>query len=132
MADLDDFPDLDPEALANAEAALSDLSRDYLTWAEADIASLRACLTELEDHPAIATLHLDHLFRIAHDMKGQATTFGYPLVTEIAHRLSRLIETGITDPAPLRRHVEALAEVIESRLSDDGGKAGAQVLERLE
>lgn len=129
MAGADDFADLDPEALARAEAALAGLSHDYLTWAEADIASLRAGLAGLEGHPAEA---LDRLYRIAHDMKGQASTFGYPLVTEIAQRLCRLIETGQAAPDRLHLHVEALAEVVESRLTGDGGAAGRALIGRLE
>lgn len=127
-----DFADLDPDVLARAEAALADLSHDYLTWAEADIASLRAGLADLDEHPADASAILERLFRLTHDMKGQATTFGYPLVTEIGQRLCRLFEAGQVKADLLLLHVEALAEVVESRLTGDGGDAGRAIIGRLE
>lgn len=129
----DDLPD--PDALARAEAALSRLSDDYLSWAEADCAMLRTCVTEIHAHPSEATDGLWRMFRVAHDMKGQAATFGYPLVTEIALRLCRRIEaTPEPDPAALAviaRHVDALAEVVAGRLAGDGGESGREILGRL-
>lgn len=128
--------DLDPDALARAEAALARLAENYLSWAEADCASLRACLAEIEAHPADAADGLWRLFRIAHDMKGQAGTFGYPLVTEVAHRLCRSIES-MPEPdghglAHIARHVDALAEIVSGRLEGDGGERGLALLARLE
>lgn len=127
---------IDPDALARAEQALERLSGDYLTWVEADAASLRAALAELAAHPSDISDVLWRMFRIAHDVKGQATTFGYPLVTEIGRRLCHLIESRPQpqpdDIALLSRHVEALAEVITCRLTGDGGEAGRRILERLD
>lgn len=129
----DDLPDIDPQALARAEAALADLSHDYLTWAATDIAAMRACLAEVHDHPGDGKDGLARLHHIAHDMKGQAGTFGYPLVTEIGLRLCRLLqECAIPDLAVVAAHVDALADVVEQRLAGDGGEAGRNLLGRLE
>lgn len=131
-----DNPGIAPDALARAEAALTRLSDDYLAWAEADANAMRGCLAEIQSHPTDLADALWRLFRIAHDMKGQATTFGYPLVTEIGTRLCRLIEAA-PDPGPdhlhaIALHVAAMAEVVEGRLSGDGGEAGRLVLACLE
>ena len=129
-------PGIDPEALERAEAALSKLSSQYLAWAEADAASLRACLAEVQQHPSEAAAALAHLAAIAHDMKGQAATFGYPLVTELARRVCGLLAGRSTlDPdtiALLSRHVDALSEVLTRRLGGNGGDAGAEILARLD
>ncbi|MGE5548354.1 MAG: Hpt domain-containing protein [Solirubrobacterales bacterium] len=134
MADAD-LPDIDLEALERAEAALARLSDDYLTWAEADAARLCACLAETEG-PAIADKDVLHrLFAIAHDMKGQAATFGYPLITTIAHRLCRLIDHRGAETLPRARvaaHVDAVSEVLARRLSGNGGAAGQAILARLD
>lgn len=131
----DDVSDLDPDGLARAEAALSRLSDSYLTWAEADCAALAACLADIAADPTDPADGLWRLFRIAHDMKGQAGTFGYPLVTEIARRLCLAIESM---PEPdgegldhIARHVAALAEVVASRLDGDGGARGRTLLDGL-
>lgn len=130
----DPLADLDPEALARAEAALQALSHHYLDWAEADLALLRAALAEVlaqPDQPA----PLARLLTIAHDMKGQAATFGYPLITGIGESLCRLInETPTPDAATLARligMVEAITEVLNHRLEGDGGAKGRDILARL-
>ncbi|CAA7616761.1 Hpt domain-containing protein [Magnetospirillum sp. UT-4] len=136
MAEDDDLlPDLDPEALARAEAALQSLSAGYLGWAEADVASLRAGLAEMGAHPGRRADILPRLFRVAHDMKGQAATFDYPLVSDIGNRLCRFIEAhpqpDIAAEARITLLVEAIAEVLDKRLSGDGGAPGRALLDRL-
>lgn len=126
--------DLDPEALARAEAALARLADRYLDWAEADLARLEATLAALLAEPGLQAEHMAQLFLVAHDMKGQAATFGYPLVSELGNRLCRLIETrqsptqsGWDDVAAL---VAAIGEVIRRRLAGDGGIDGQRLLQR--
>lgn len=125
-----------PEALARAEQALAKLSSNYLIWAEADCASLRAALAELHDHPFDVSDVLWRMFRIAHDLKGQAATFGYPLITEIGRRLCAGIERSQTatpdEIVSLSCHIEAVAEVISRRLEGDGGVDGQEILARLD
>lgn len=122
----DDFPPLDPDALARAEAALQRLSSQYLQWAAADLAELEANLAQL---PGDASA-LQRMFVVAHDMKGQAGTFGYPLVTELGNRLCRLIEAG-GDGGDVAALVTALHQVIDGHLVGDGGEAGRALLDGL-
>ncbi|MBV8888733.1 MAG: Hpt domain-containing protein [Alphaproteobacteria bacterium] len=72
------------------------------------------------------------LFRITHDLAGQSTTFGYPLVSAIAGSLRMLIEGGAARrerayPA-VAAHIAALTEVIRLGIKGDGGSAGKQIL----
>jgi len=128
-AGADDIPDIDPAALARAEAALAALSERYLAWAGADVARLVAGLDGLRagDGGSLA-----EVFAIAHDIKGQAATFGYPLVTAIANRLCRLIEAGPADITAIAAHVDAIAAAVAQRLGGDGGDEGRRLLRRLE
>jgi len=119
-------PEIDPASLARAEAALAALSSRYLEWAEADLHRLEACHATLQTGgaPLLAALHA-----IAHDMKGQAATFDYPLVGELAARLCRRTLTeGEPDSAAIGRLVGALGEAIRLRLSGDGGDRGRRLL----
>src|SRR5262249_51708372 len=55
-------------------------------------------------------------FRAAHDIKGQAVTFGFPLVAEVASGLCRLIEET-RDPrriplALIDQHVDAVRAIM--------------------
>ncbi|CDL00357.1 Chemotaxis protein histidine kinase and related kinases [Magnetospirillum gryphiswaldense MSR-1 v2] len=125
MAGGDALPDgLDCEALARAEAALESLSQDYPRWLRADLAAARACLTP--------SLDPDRLYTILHDIKGQATTFGYPLISRISQHLCRML----TDKAPPPDHIIALLDAMESvvdhGLTGDGGAMGRELLARLD
>lgn len=130
----DGLPDLSPDDLARAEAALERLRGSYLDWAEADAGRLRACLAELRAPGADAAAVLPRLFAISHDMKGQAGTFGYPLVSELGNRLCRLIEAEpAPGPAALDRMaslVDGMARAVTERLSGDGGETGRELLAR--
>ena len=77
-------------ALARAEAAVASLAQDYATWALADVAKARTALAAAIDDPAGHAPHVEALFRVGHDLKGQGTSFGFPLVTKIGHSLCAL------------------------------------------
>lgn len=126
----DDNPALDPAALARAEAALAALADSYLGWAAADLLRLEAALARLRAEPGPESLRA--LFRIAHDMKGQASTFGYPLITDFANRLCRRIEADPADIPLMARLVAAIGAVLTGRLADDGGEAGRRLLADLD
>lgn len=134
MAGNGDGPEISAEAMARAEAALAGLTQRYITWAEADLARLRASLEEFRAAGPDAADALSTIFTISHDMKGQAATFGYPLVTELGNRLCRLIEaTPSPDSHGIGRItglVDAIGQVITARLDGDGGTLGRTLLDR--
>lgn len=128
---------IDPAALARAEAALAALGGDYLTWAANDIDRLRAAVAALrragpgsmEQRTDAARL----VFAIAHDVKGQAATFGYPLLSRFAAALCRL--TGNGEAACATRAealVAAMGLVLHGHLTDEGGEGGRVLVARLQ
>jgi len=124
---------LDPEALKRAEAALAALQHRYIEWAEADYARLDAAWAVCGPGPDCDGAALRRLFQIAHDMKGQAATFDYPLVGELGNRLCREIEAASEGLDPERRTrlavlVAAIGRVIRERLSGPGGEVGTALL----
>lgn len=125
-------PDVDPAALARAEAALADLSRSYLVWVTADLVRLDDCLAHMLSHPEDWSEGLSRLFAIIHDMKGQGATFGYPLISDLGGRLCRLLEASPEPTAENRRRISVLAaamgRVIRDRLAGDGGEDGRRLL----
>ena len=99
---MSDFDDIDNEmtredsaggmaaALARAEAAVAALARDYLVWAKADLEQSYRHLAAANDDPAQRQLHVLALFGVAHNIKGQGSSFGYPLMTRLGQSLCRL------------------------------------------
>jgi ribosome modulation factor len=81
----------DVDAIARAEAALEQLSSQFSGWMREECDRL----DRAREHVHEAGLNgraRDELFRAAHDIRGQATTLGYPLAAEAAESLCRLIE----------------------------------------
>ncbi len=69
------------------------------------------------------------LLRAAHDMKGQAATFNYPLIARVAGSLSKLIgELPRRRDLPLGlvdAHVNAIHVIYRDKVMDESNKIGA-------
>jgi hypothetical protein len=124
-------------ALARAEAAVANLAQDYATWALADVARARTALAAAVDDPARRAPHVETLFRVGHDLKGQGASFGYPLVTKIGHSLCVLTrdralhyEAKHLDLA--KSHLDAIDLILTKGIKGEGGKVGAELVGKLE
>ena len=121
---------LSADAVARAEAALRNLVAEYERRAAQDVGRLKALLAELKDGAAAPAIW-EQLHRVAHDMKGQGGTFDYALVSEIADRFCGFLKRTPPGPQaamPIGAFVEALATVLNTRLTGSGGEAGTAIL----
>lgn len=111
------------------------LAPDYPALAAETMAALRAALAACAADPPVPGAGAG-LFRAAHTLKGEGTSFGYPLVTDIAARLCAALEGGAArDPAArplLAAHVTAIEAVLAARLTGGGGPVGARLLATLD
>lgn len=125
---------LAPEALARAEAALAALHGDYLTWAANDLDRLRCAVAALRRTAAGGRAEAARVvFAIAHDIKGQAATFDYPLLSRLGMALCRLAEAGEGACATRAEALTAaMGLVLQDRLTGDGGDRGRLLVARLE
>ena len=119
----------DMAAMKRAEAAMEGLKSEFSGWISQDVTRLtaaRACYAATPDAPARA-----NLLRGAHDIKGQAPTYNYPLIARVAASLSRLIgELPSTTAVPLNlidAHVDAI-QVIHKNVMQDASNKTAQAL----
>jgi chemotaxis protein histidine kinase CheA len=122
--------------LARAQAAVDDLARGYTTWARADVDRARKALDAAMAEPAQRARHVEELFRVAHDLKGQGSSFGYPLVTRIADTLCKLTrdrklayETRHLDL--VKAHLDAAQLVLTKEIKGEGGQVGADLTAKL-
>jgi chemotaxis protein histidine kinase CheA len=125
------------KALARAEAAVANLAEDYATWALADVAKARTALAAAIDDPAGRAPHVEALFRVGHDLKGQGSSFGYPLVTKIGHSLcaltrdrARQYDSKHLDLA--KSHLDAIDLILTKGIKGEGGKVGIELVAKLE
>jgi HPt (histidine-containing phosphotransfer) domain-containing protein len=109
--------DLD-DPVARAEKALAGLSGEFKNWMTIESDRLAAA------HAAIlkdgfTAITREELFRAAHDIKGDAATFGFPSAGAAADSLCRIIEHApnlAKVPAPLiAHHINAIQAIVRER-----------------
>lgn len=105
----------DDDAVARAEAALAQISSEFAGWMDAECERLEAARRRVA-RIGLTGKSYDELFRAAHDIKGEAATFGYPAVGAVAESLCRLIEhTPDMTRIPLSlvdQHVDAARAIV--------------------
>jgi len=121
-------------AVASAQSAVAGLTEQYIGWVSADLARLQAAQARIQgadDGPGMR-----HAFEIAHVIKGQGGTFGYPLVTAVAGLLCRYLERaqreGRYDPGVAAAHLEALTGLVEGRIAGEAGDLGGDLVATLQ
>lgn len=116
-----------------ATQAIEDLRATYLTVSRDNIDQLLQMIEGPAPHDeAWRSL----IFRVAHDLKGQGSTFGHELVTRIAGSLCILIRNGDAgeEPSFVKRavaHCQALRVVLDKDIRGDGGETGLALLKIL-
>ena len=120
--------------VVRAEKALSELSSEFATWMESECERL-----DKARHGVIAggftKSNKEALFHAAHDIKGEAATFGFPAVAAAADSLCRLIE-HTPDPTriPLKlvdQHVDAVRAIYREYSRSDAVELAATLTGRL-
>jgi len=124
--------DFDP--VAQAEAALAELADDFGQWMDQECTRLDAARHAIKA-AGINNGTRDALFLAAHDIKGQATTFGFPMVAPVADSLCRLIEhTPEMARLPLSlidQHVDAVRAITHRNTRGDSDSNAAKLAEKL-
>jgi HPt (histidine-containing phosphotransfer) domain-containing protein len=122
------------DPVERAEAALAELAADFSIWMTQECERLDAARNATKAS-GITPGNRDVLFRAAHDIKGQAATFGYPLVAPVADSLCRLIEhTPEVARLPLRlvdQHVDAVRAIVQKNTRGDVGKYATELAQKL-
>lgn len=113
--------DLD-DPVGRAEKALAGLSDEFKQWMAIEADRLSAA------HVAILREGLndktrEELFRAAHDIKGDAATFGYPSAAAAAESLCRIIEhapdLNALPPQLIAHHINAVQAIVRERTKLD-------------
>ncbi|MEQ9517926.1 MAG: Hpt domain-containing protein [Parvibaculum sp.] len=121
------------DRLALAQAAIMELAGDYKSQLRDDVGSLKKIWAET-DKTSPSPTHIREIFALAHNLKGQAGSFGYELVTKIAASLCELTrddpDCSVRVPA-LDKHVRILDQVVAKDVKGDGGETGAKIISLL-
>jgi HPt (histidine-containing phosphotransfer) domain-containing protein len=128
-----DEKDLD-DPVARAEKALAGLSGEFKNWMIVETDRLAAAhATILKGGFTDRTR--EELFRAAHDIKGDAATFGYPSAGAAADSLCRIIEHAPDlDEVPsdlIAHHINAIQAIVRERTKLDTVSVASELSRQL-
>jgi chemotaxis protein histidine kinase CheA len=125
--------DLD-DPVARAEKALAGLSGEFKNWMTVESDRLTAAYaTTLKD--GFSKDNCEELFRAAHDIKGDAATFGFPSAGAAADSLCRIIEhapdLGKVPAQLIAHHINAIQAIVHERTKRHTASMASELSRKL-
>jgi chemotaxis protein histidine kinase CheA len=124
--------DLDP--IARAEQALAQISGEFSDWMDQECSRLDKERCRVHEE-GLRDEAREALFRAAHDIKGAAATYGFPLAAAAAESLCRLIEhTPAAVQVPLAlvdQHVDAVRAIVREHAIPEAEAMARRLTEKL-
>jgi HPt (histidine-containing phosphotransfer) domain-containing protein len=122
------------DPVSRAEKALAELSGEFASWMDSECERLDAARREVM-RGGFSNANKEALFHAAHDIKGEAATFGYPAVAAAADSLCRLIELAPdVTRIPIKlvnQHVDAVRAIYREYARSDAKDLAAMLTHRL-
>jgi chemotaxis protein histidine kinase CheA len=122
------------DPVARAEKALAGLSGEFKTWMTIEADRLSAAWDAIRSG-GLSDETRGELFRAAHDIKGDAATFGFPSAGAAANSLCRIIEHApdlAKVPAELiMHHINAVQAIVRQRTKLDNAAMASELSRRL-
>lgn len=111
------------DPVARAERELKKLEPQFDIWMEKDIKRLKSgwdsfSLASADGAPVNSESVAD-MFHAAHDLKGQAATFGQPYIASVAASMCMILENesalGVVPKVLIEQHVNAIVAIYRER-----------------
>jgi chemotaxis protein histidine kinase CheA len=124
----------DFSALERAQEALAELEADFTGWMKEEAERLEAARNTARATPNDPSVR-DALYRVAHDIRGHAETFGYPLAGRMADSMCDLMD-GTDDISGavyelIDAHVDAIRAVVRDNVHGSGDDIARSVVHEL-
>lgn len=127
--------DFEPDGVTRGSDVLtSAIMADFSDWLAGDLEQLRDNFKALKDLPT-APSRIRALFLTAHNLRGTAEPYGYPVIGRICTSLCRLLEEledASEELALINLHVEAAGAAARSCGSEAGDELAETVCRALE
>lgn len=123
---------IDMAAVRRAEQAMAALKSEFGDWISADVTALNDASASFKADAG--TEQREALFRASHDLRGQALTFGFPLVARVATLLCKLLD-GHDSPVPqglIDAHVGAIRIIVRDNITDEGDAVATALTAELD
>ena len=125
---------IDMAVVERAEAALAELKDEFGVWMKSECDRIDAARRAIHAK-GLSRATADGLFLPAHDIKGGASTLGYPLAERIAASLCRLLrhapEPGRISRKLIDHHVDTIRALVREEVQDPHNPYGLEIAERL-
>lgn len=119
-----------------AEKSIGNAKFDYLEAVGEDLQRLQnAYDVALKDKTSRAA-RVQDLYAIVQTVKGQGSSFGYPLISSVGAQLARFIEDCGDDMSDaqmegVKVHVETMRLIMQQKMEGDGGAIGQKLVAGL-
>lgn len=128
----------DPALLQVAEQQIQSLEEDYVDWIRENMSRMFELYDkiDLKMEQSEVIRVLKKINDLSHDIRGQGTTFGYPLITEFNQSLFECtrfydqIDTNLVEL--VKAHMDAIRAVMRERVKDMGGELGQSIIQGLD
>jgi chemotaxis protein histidine kinase CheA len=122
------------DPVERAEKALAGLSGEFKDWMAIEAGRLSSAYAAVTKDGFTKDAR-DELFRAAHDIKGDAATFGYPSAAVIAESLCRVIEhapdLGKVPAELFTHHINAIQAIVHENTKLDSLSVSGELSRRL-
>jgi len=117
--------------LEETEVLFKEMISDYPDWVQETLSKLTGLVEVCINFEEKRIVSFKQIQEIAHEMKGQGGTFGYPLVSIFGDGLYDFTgpQAGLTDNHVkiVKAHVDAMKATINGRIQGDGGQVGQEL-----
>ena len=120
------------DLLEEAEQNLERAALDFTEWAMGYLAKLSDLCTEALLKPGRRDQYFHEINELAHELRGQGGTFGYPLVSMFGKMLFDVTGEHCREDDNaveiVKAHIDAMRAVLREKISGDGGQVGRELL----
>lgn len=128
--------DLPLNFLEEAEEQLQRAALDFTEWAKVYLKKLSDLCDKALKGSAKRREHFEEINLLAHELRGQGGTFGYPLITTFGKMLYDSTGKNCREDDNaveiVKAHIDAMRAVLRDKVSGDGGQIGRELLHSLE
>ncbi len=129
-------PVIDNKLIEAAELELEEMDNDYADWVKTSIVKLKRSFELMQNPPVNHYRHFSDINAIAHELRGQGETFGYPLITIFGKSLFEYTRIHLEKPDDkffelLNAHINLIQIVIRDKIRGDGGDIGKSLRQAL-
>ncbi len=121
--------------LQEAEQALKREAEGFIGWAKEYLNRLSQQVSDAKLRTGDRTPAFEEINLIAHELRGQGGTFGYPLITVFAKSLYDVTKPPCNQDDNtleiVKAHIDAMRAVMREKIEGDGGEVGQTLFKIL-